>query len=182
MRTCYLWRAVDKLRCNGAVFIGLEPTTLDELVCNGSSTDGVFEVELVFPSRCKDQYILILLQQPIAKCIEVIECTNDHGIFLAGDVNGLGAVGRCQDHGFSCKLFLAFDVGDGAVAQVKPRDDFTIALSCSDVAFAFHSSAAVTDATGLMRSTPFSNAVQMAEVARNTSMTTTNSKFSRYSG
>ena len=48
--------------------------------------------------------------------------------------------------------------------------------------FVFHSSAAATDATGLMRSTPFSKAVQMAEVARNTSMTTTNSKFPRYSG
>ena len=49
--------AVDELRRNGAVFIGLEPTALDELVCNGSSTDGVFEVELVFPARCKDEYI-----------------------------------------------------------------------------------------------------------------------------
>ena len=125
---------------------------------------------------------MILLQQPIAECIEVIEGTNDHGVFLAGDVNGLGAVGRCQDHGFPCELFLAFDVGDGAVAQSNPGTISPLRSAAPMWPFAFHSSAAATDATGLMRSTPFSKAVQMAEVARNTSMTTTNSKFSRYSG
>ena len=78
---------------------------------------------------------MILLQQPIAERIEVIERTDDYGVFFARDVDGLGSIGGSQYNRFPRELFLPFDVGDGAVSQVKSRNDFTVALGCSNVAF-----------------------------------------------